>query len=126
MKGFSIDFCHSIWLCLDEFISIVLEILLGNLLIPKQHKSKRMNKLQVIFVLALAASAANADEFTCFSHVEVKKKRIQDLFTILKKSSLFICILFNYSFAFLYSSQKQFLDAGIFIITYCSPVSSSV
>merc|ERR1711928_16087 len=44
----------------------------GNLLIPKQHKSKRMNKLQVIFVLALAASAANADEFTCFSHVESK------------------------------------------------------
>merc|ERR1712200_338904 len=44
----------------------------GNLLIPKQHKSKRMNKLQVIFVLALAASAANADEFTCFSHVEAK------------------------------------------------------
>jgi len=44
----------------------------GNLLITKQHKSKRMNKLQVIFVLALAASAANADEFTCFSHVESK------------------------------------------------------
>ena len=82
MKGFSIDFCHSIWLCLDDFISIVLEILLGNLLIPKQHKSKRMNKLQVIFVLALAASAANADEFTCFSHVEVKKKEFR------------ICLLF--------------------------------